>query len=206
MEDSHIIAIESPNGDIHIGNSKIEKNNPYLLNSNIYNQNVENIQNIQNIQNSNRNVQTIYFDNNTLDFACRIQTQAYIIKFICSIDFVCSLINILVYYYSFYKSAISMIFSGYGYISTVNYDKFGLAVYIIYRGGEVILNMYYLTNIIFCKECYIIVNNLFDSDYNYSIYIFYEFLSILFNMYIVYYIASFHNSIPLLLNHEITSV
>ena len=53
---------------------------------------------------------------------------------------------------------------------------------------------------------YIIVNNLFDSEYNYSIYIFYEFLSILFNMYIVYYIARFHNSIPLLLNHEITSV
>ena len=50
MEDSHIIAIESPSGDIQIGNSKIEKNNPYLLNSNIYNQNVENIQNIQNIQ------------------------------------------------------------------------------------------------------------------------------------------------------------
>ena len=50
------------------------------------------------------------------------------------------------------------------------------------------------------------INDLFDSEYNYSIYIFYEFLSILFNMYIVYYIASFHNSIPLLSNHEITSV
>ena len=200
MEDSHIIAIESPNGDIHIGNSKIEKNNPYLLKYNI-------LENNQNNQNNNSNVQSIlYFDNNALEFACRIQTQAYIIKFMCSIDFVCSLINILIYYYSFYKSAISMIFSGYGYISTVNYDKFGLAVYIIYRGGEVILNMYYLTNIIFCRECYIIVNNLFDSEYNYSIYIFYEFLSILFNMYIVYYIASFHNSIPLLSNHEITSV
>ena len=32
MVESHIVAIQSPGGEIHMGDSKLDKENPYIIN------------------------------------------------------------------------------------------------------------------------------------------------------------------------------
>ena len=159
MINQHIIAIQSPDGEINIGDSRLDEKNPYITNK------MNNISNNENNQNNQNNQNSIHIlidlDENELRQAYLLQTQAFYIKLLCIIEFTTSGIRILTLNYIDY-SIIDFIFSGYGYYSVTKFNKSGIGIYSIYQLYKLVITIYYYYCII-----YYYTNNILVAD-NYN--------------------------------------
>ena len=116
MQPTHGV-IQSPNGDIQYYHSINNKNNPYIKNTSLYQQENCDYREIE----SNTEGFTILVTD--LTRAVHLECQASIIRLLCAIDFIINLyITLNIYYAAIFSSIIALI-SAMGYWSTITYNK-----------------------------------------------------------------------------------
>ena len=193
MSHDTIIAIQSPTGEISIGNSQLDKNNPYISNklNNINDEFGEDNQHI-----------VIYLDENELRHAYSLQSQAFFIKLFCIVNFTLNGVKTLSSNIIDYNLIIDLIFSGYGYSSVSKFNRAGVGIFSFYE-------LYKLLFVIFdyFYSCYFFSNKIYLVPGYYSVFLLSGFLQTMAQLYITYYIQKFYYNMPNLdFNDEISSI
>tara|TARA_B100001093_G_scaffold497660_1_gene544840 strand:+ start:3407 stop:3988 length:582 start_codon:yes stop_codon:yes gene_type:complete len=193
MSHDTIIAIQSPTGEISIGSSQLDKNNPYISNK-LNNINDE-------IGEDNEHI-VIYLDENELRHAYSLQSQAFFIKLFCILNFTLNGVKTLSSNIIDYNSIMDLIFSGYGYSSVSKFNRAGVGIFSFYE-------LYKLLFVIFdyFYSCYFFSNTIYLVPGYYSLFLLCGFLQTMAQLYITYYIQKFYYNMPNLdFNDEISSI
>lgn len=192
MSNEYIIAIQSPNGAISIGDSRFEQKNPYIKNK---------LYNIENNSENNEHL-LIYLEPDEISRAYSLQIQAFYIKLLCIADSSIYGIRILTSNNIQYELIIRFVFSGYGYYSVSNFNKSGIMVYYIYHIYALINNIFYYIIISYYYSYKVLNLNTY-----YSLLLLSGLVSSFLQLYITYYVGNFCNSLPnIVYNNEISSI
>ena len=192
MSNEYIIVIQSPNGEISIGDSRFHEKNIYIKNK---------LYNIENNSENNEHL-LIYLEPDEISTAYSLEIQAFYIKLLCIIDTLMNCIRILTSNTIQYELIIRFVFSGYGYYSVSNFNKSGIMIYYIFQIYKLINNIFYYLIISYYYSYKVLNLNTY-----YSLLLLSGLVSSLLQLFITYYVGNFCNSLPnIVYNNEISSI